>query len=118
MVTALIAAAIALVAVAAVAVAVVVLRRRSKSGDVSVKRNIASIDSVGVHSTLSDSAKAAASAPMNREPSVSGSSPAAQTGAPLAPRFAAMGVLTAGIFGALATKLWSMQVMEIGRAHV
>ncbi len=112
MVTALIAAGIALVAVAVIAVAVIAVRRRGKTDELSVKRDIASIDSVGVHSTLSDEAKAAASAPMNREPSAHSTSSAGQTGASLAPRFAAMGALTAGVFGVLAARLWSMQVMD------
>lgn len=106
---AIIAALVTLVVAAVVVVALFVVRSNAKSSNVSVRKNVRSITSVGVSSSLSDSQgrSASAHAQAGTEQRSVGSLPDG-----LKSRFAAMGVLAAGIFGTLATKSWIMQVFE------
>lgn len=110
MLVAIIAAVVAaIVAIAAIAITFSIVKGRSSSS-VSVKKDVRSISSVGVSSTLPDSAKRVAG-------SGSGHATGVQQAAPnpsgnLKSRFVAMGVLAAGVFGSLTAKIWSMQVLE------
>ena len=110
MLVAIIAAVVAaIVAIAAIAITFSIVKGRSSS-NVSVKKDVRSISSVGVSSTLPDSAKRVAG-------SGSGHATGVQQAAPnpsgnLKSRFVAMGVLAAGVFGSLTAKIWSMQVLE------
>ncbi len=94
---------------AAAVVVVVVLKRRKKGSDGVVSQaNFNSIDTFGV----GPSAKAKHGFG-GAEPQVSHSQTASGSpGESLQSRFVAMGVLGAAIFGSLAAKLWSMQVMQ------
>ncbi len=108
MLAAIIAAVIALIVVAAIIAILFVVLNGRKTTSVSVKRDVRSISSVGVHSTLPDA---------NRRPAggiargASEAQPVASTGDSLKSRFVAVGALAGIIFGTLAAKLWSMQVL-------
>ena len=109
MIAALIAAAVTLVAAVAVIVAVLVVRSRTKTPYAGQKKDVRSVGNVGVSSTLGGAGKRAGGAAAPRVNSSQPASKAASEG--LKPRFLAMGVLTAAIFGSLGAKLWSMQVL-------
>ena len=109
MIAALIAAAVTLVAAIAVIVAVFVVRSRTKTPYAGQKKDVRSVGNVGVSSTLGGAGKRAGGAAAPRVNSSQPASKAASEG--LKPRFLAMGVLTAAIFGSLGAKLWSMQVL-------
>lgn len=109
MIAALIAAAVTLVAAVAVIVAVFVVRSRTKTPYAGQKKDVRSVGNVGVSSTLGGAGKRAGGAAAPRVNSSQPASKAASEG--LKPRFLAMGVLTAAIFGSLGAKLWSMQVL-------
>lgn len=111
MLVALIAAAVALVAAIVVITVVLVVRSRTKTPYAGQKKkDVRAVGNVGVHSTLgvgkrSGSASAA--------PRVNSSRPTTKSPSEgLKPRFAAMGVLAAAIFGSLGIKLWSMQILS------
>lgn len=109
MLVAVIAAVATVVVALAVIVAVFAVVRGRRSDNVSVKRDVRSISSVGVSSSLPDAdRRVAGSASSPTSPQRSASGPAGD----LKSRFVAMGVLAAGVFGSLAVKLWSMQVLE------
>ena len=105
MLAAIVAAVVALLAVIAIALVFFAVRNRAKGSHASVKKGVNSIDSVGVASSLPDSAGSAAPAPR-----AAASNPADS----LQPRFMAVGVFGAAIFAALATRLWGMQVLSGG----
>ncbi|HIS39662.1 MAG TPA: penicillin-binding protein 2 [Candidatus Aphodovivens avistercoris] len=108
MVVAIVSALLALAAVAVVILVVFAVRNRAKGSYASVKKGVRSIESVGVSSSLPDASRKGPSA---------AATAAASTENPadsLKPRFLAMGVLGAGIFAALAARLWGMQVLSGG----
>lgn len=111
MLTAVIAAVATLVAVIVVIAVALALRGRSKSSNVSVKKDVRSISSVGVASSLGDAGGRVGRGSATR-PGAAAQRPAANPADNLKSRFAAMGVLAAGIFGTLAAKLWVMQILE------
>ncbi|OUO90859.1 penicillin-binding protein 2 [Gordonibacter sp. An230] len=110
MLVAILAAIVTLVAVVAVAVAVLVARDRARTSNVSVKKDVRSISSVGVSSSLGESTGGAAPRAAGRS-----GAPARSTVNPadgLKSRFVAMGVFAAAVFGTLSAKLWVMQILE------
>ena len=108
MFAAIVAGFVALLVVAAILVAVYVVFRGRKTENVSVKRDVRSIQSVGVSSSLPDSHRVPAA---GGAPAGTPAQPVANPGDNLKNRFTAMGVVAGLIFGTLATKLWSMQVL-------
>ncbi len=108
MLTAIVATVIALIVViAALIVAYAVLRGR-KSDSISVKHDVRSISSVGVKSSLPGAdRRPAGGAGRGATPS----QPVANVGDSLKSRFLAVGIFAGVIFGTLATKLWSIQVL-------
>ncbi len=114
MITAIIAAVITLV-VAVIAIWLFFVIRSRRDGMTAKPRShgrdvVKSIDSVGVSSSLGtvDSSGRARHVTAQR-------APASTTGRPsevVRSRFVAVGVLAAAVFGSLATKLWSMQVLS------
>lgn len=110
MLVAIVAAVVAVVlAVIAVVVVFAILSGR-KSSNVSVKKDVRSISSVGVKSTLGN-AGGRVGGPGQAGPGAA-QQPVANPAGTLKSRFAAMGVLTAAVFGSLGVKLWSMQVLS------
>ena len=109
MLGAILAGAFALVLVAAILVALYVVLRGRKTENVSVKRDVRSIQSVGVKSSLPDSHRIPAGGVAR---GASPSQPVANPSDALKSRFTAIGVVAGLIFGTLATKLWSMQVLS------
>lgn len=110
MIAALIAAAVTLVVAIAVIVVVFVVRNRTKTPYAGQKKSVRSVGNVGVSSSLGGAGKRAGGGPSS--PHVNSSQTASKAPSEgLKPRFAAMGVLAAAIFGSLGVKLWSMQVM-------
>ncbi|WP_101722158.1 penicillin-binding protein 2 [Eggerthella timonensis] len=106
-----IAAAIVTLVVAIIVVSVVfVVRNNTKSSNVSVKKDVRSISSVGVKSSLGN-AGGHVNGSMQARPG-SAQRPASNPADNLKSRFVAMGVLAAGIFGTLTAKLWTMQVLS------
>ncbi len=110
MLAAIVAAVIALIAtiILIAAIAIFVSNRRG-SGE-SGKKAVNAISSVGVHSTLSETAKRAATEAVAKD-TARPTADAVPSGG-LKSRFMAMGIFAAAVFGSLATKLWSMQVLE------
>ncbi|BAK44383.1 penicillin-binding protein 2 [Eggerthella sp. YY7918] len=102
-----------IVAVATVVVALAVIgivffiRNRTKSSNVSVKKDVQSISSVGSFQSLGN----AGTHPTSSR-SGSAQRPVVNPADNLKSRFIAMGVLAAAIFGSLTAKLWSMQVLS------
>ena len=109
MLGAILAGAFALVLVAAILVVLYVVLRGRKTENVSVKRDVRSIQSVGVKSSLPDSHRIPAGGVAR---GASPSQPVANPSDALKSRFTAIGVVAGLIFGTLATKLWSMQVLS------
>ncbi|WP_080798168.1 penicillin-binding protein 2 [Arabiibacter massiliensis] len=111
MFAAIVAALATLVAVIVAVAVALALRGRSKSSSVSVKKDVRSISSVGVSSSLGGAGgRVGAGAPSR--PGTAAQRPGANPADGLKSRFMAMGVLAAGIFGSLAAKLWVMQILE------
>lgn len=106
MVMAIIVAIVALVAAVAVIVLVFMVRNRTKKPSVGEKRNIQSIQSVGVSSSLGKGPQAGSG---GRRVGVA-HQPATNPADDLRSRFLAVGVLATAVFGSLTAKLWSMQV--------
>ena len=109
MFAAIVAGFVALLVVAAILVAVYAVLRSRKTENVSVKRDVRSIQSVGVSSSLPDSHRVPAGGVARGG---TPAQPVANPGDNLKSRFTAMGVVAGLIFGTLATKLWSMQVLS------
>lgn len=114
MLVAVIVAIIALVVAAAVVVAFFVIRARHK-GDTVYPRGghdpVNSVSNVG----FSSSEPTAGARGSGRHAPTASPAPSTTTGRPaeaLRSRFIAIGVLAAAIFGSLATKVWSMQVLS------
>lgn len=107
MLVAVIAGVLTLLLVAAVILVVFAVRNHRRGSFASVKKSVRSIDSVGVSSSLGNSASSGSNAAAGK---VSTVNPADA----LVPRFAAMGVLGAVIFGTLSVRLWSLQVLSGG----
>lgn len=110
MIAAIVAAIITLVVAIIVVVLVFAMRNRTKSANVSVKKDVRSISSVGVASTLGN-AGGRVGGPAQVRPG-SAQRPASNPADGLKSRFVAMGVLAAAVFGSLTAKLWSMQVLS------
>ncbi|NHM14333.1 penicillin-binding protein 2 [Xiamenia xianingshaonis] len=110
MFAAILAASIALVITIAVILGVIVFVHNRKDGSINVKKPVNAIRSVGVHSTLSETAKRAATDAVARD--AAHPSANAQPSGGLKSRFWVMGVLVAAVFGTLTAKLWSMQILE------
>ena len=108
MFAAIVAGFVALLVVAAILVAVYAVLRSRKTENVSVKRDVRSIQSVGVSSSLPDSHRVPAGGVARGG---TPAQPVANPGDNLKSRFTAMGVVAGLIFGTLATKLFSMQVL-------
>ncbi|WP_165246906.1 penicillin-binding protein 2 [Adlercreutzia sp. ZJ141] len=108
MLIAIIAALVALVLTAAAVVIVLNMVRKNRSESVGVKKSAATIDSVGVKSTLSDYMPKHAN---HGTAASSSSQPVTVPADVLRPRFLAMGALVAGVFATLLAKLWSMQIL-------
>lgn len=108
-VTALIAALVAVVVIAAV----FVVRARRSTPQVGAKKGVSQVDTVGVGSS-SFARQSAAKAARDGEVTVSSSetSANAKPSDGMTRRFFGLGVLSAGILGVLATKLWSMQILD------
>ncbi len=109
MVAAIIAAVAALVVAVVVIIVVLVVRNRTKTPYAGQKKDVRSVANVGVSSSLGSSGKRRGG---SASPQVNSSQPSSKHPSDgLKPRFAAMGVLAAAIFGSLGAKLWSMQVL-------
>lgn len=108
MVVAIVAAILALLLVVAAILVFFAVRNRSKGKVASVKKGVNAIDSVGVSSSLSPANAKGAQAAAAAAPTAENPADA------LKPRFAAMGVFGAAIFGALAVRLWGLQVLSGG----
>lgn len=107
-IVATVAAVVAAIVVIAIAFAVI---RTHKTSNISVKKKVHSIGSVGVSSTLPSRAKrVAGSASGSAEPG----QPALNPADSLRSRFLALGIFSGAVFGTLAIKLWSMQVLQQG----
>lgn len=106
MVMAIIVSIVALVTAVAVIVLVFMVRNRTKKPSVGEKRNIRSIQSVGVSSSLGKGPQAGSG---GRRVGVT-HQPATNPSDDLRSRFLAFGVLATAVFGSLTAKLWSMQV--------
>lgn len=109
---------IAIIATVATLVVVVIgiavafaLKNRAGSSNVSVKKDVRSISSVGVKSTLGNAGGHVGGSVQSR-PGAAAQRPNTNPADALKSRFVAMGVLAAGIFGTLGVKLFSMQVLE------
>lgn len=110
MIAAIAAAAVTLVVAIVVVSVVFIVRSNTKSSNVSVKKDVRSISSVGVKSSLGN-AGGRVNGPMQARPG-SAQRPVSNPADGLKSRFVAMGVLAAGIFGSLTAKLWTMQVLS------
>ena len=110
MVVALLAAFATLVVIALVVLAIVVRRHRRKTRDVKVEHSPNHISSVGVSSTLDLTKARSTDGVQGRH--VVHRAPVTNPTDEVEPRFAAMGVFAAAVFGTLGVKLWSMQVMN------
>lgn len=108
MLVAIIAAIATLVAAIVVIAVVFAVRSRTKSSNVSVKKDVRSISSVGVSSSLGDAGGRVGGGSTRSGPA---QRPVANPSDNLKSRFVAMGVLAAAIFGSLTAKLWSMQIL-------
>ncbi len=108
MLIAIIAAVVALLIAAVIVAVIFSVRARTKTPSIGVKKNVSSIQSVGVSSSLGNGPRAGSG---GRKAGVA-HQPAANPAEGLKSRFLAMGVLTAAVFGSLAARLWSMQVMS------
>lgn len=112
MLVALVASIVTLIVVVALAVVVLVLRDRAKTSNVSVKKDVRSISSVGVSSSLGKAGSAAGGGARPVSRAGSSARPAANPADSLKSRFVAMGVFAAAVFGTLSAKLWVMQILE------
>ncbi len=110
MLIAVVAALIALVVAAIIVAVIFILRHRNRTSNVSVKRPIRSISSVGTNSTLEDSGSRVRGTAEERGGKVA-TSPDVRPSDGLRSRFIAIGVLFAAVFGTLTARLWSMQVL-------
>ena len=109
MLAAIVATVATLVAIVAVVLVLLYLRNRRKSDNLSVKRDVSSISSVGVSSSLGEGgAHAGGSSSQRVEKRMTNANPSDAVES----RFAAMGVFAAAIFGTLGAKLFSMQVVQ------
>ena len=108
MLTAIIAAIIAIVLVAAVLAVLFRVLSSRKTDNVSVKRDVTSISSVGVSSSLPENARRPAGGIAR---GASEAQPVATTGDSVKSRFVAVGVFAGVVFATLAAKLWSIQVL-------
>lgn len=103
-------------AVIAVAVAAFFIIRSRRAGTIAKPQGhgrdvVKSIDSVGISSSLDSPSRSS----QGSRPAAVRTAPVSTTGRPseaVRPRFVAMGVLAAAVFGSLSTKLWSMQVLS------
>ena len=113
MLVAIIAAVVAaLIALGAVA-AVFVIHARRSSPSVGQTKGVSQLDTVGVGSSPFERRSAAKQA-RDGEVTVSSSENGSASAKPsdgLTTRFAALGVVAAGIFGVLTSKLWTMQIL-------
>ncbi len=109
MIAAIIAALVAIAVVFGVVVAVFALvsRRRGSSAPASKKHSVSSIQSIGVSSSMNSAQQAAASSHVRKDDSAT---PTPATN--LHSRLVAMGAFAAAVFGALAAKAFSMQVLD------
>ena len=110
MIAAIIATIVTLVVAIVVISVVFLVRNNTKSSNVSVKKDVRSISSVGVKSSLGNAGGRAGGSVQVR--SGSAQRPVSNPADNLKSRFVAMGVLAAGIFGTLTAKLWTMQVLS------
>lgn len=110
MIAAIIAAVVTLVVAIIVIAVVFALRNNTKSSNVSVKKDVRSISSVGVKSSLGNAGGHVGGSTQVRTGSAQ--RPTSNPADNLKSRFVAMGVLAAGIFGTLTAKLWTMQVLS------
>lgn len=110
MIAAIIAAIVTLVVAIIVIAVVFALRNNTKSSNVSVKKDVRSISSVGVKSSLGNAGGHVGGSTQVRTGSAQ--RPTSNPADNLKSRFVAMGVLAAGIFGTLTAKLWTMQVLS------
>lgn len=110
MIAAIVAAVVTLVVAIIAIVLVFALRNRTKSSNVSVKKDVRSISSVGVSSSLGNAGGHVGGSVQGH--SGSAQRPVSNPADGLKSRFVAMGVLAAAIFGSLTAKLWSMQVLS------
>lgn len=113
MLVAIIAAIAAALIAIAIVIAVLVVRTRRSSPSVGQTKGVSQLDTVGVGSSPLERRSAAKGA-REGEVTVSsseGGSASAKPSDGLTTRFAALGVLAAGIFGVLTSKLWTMQIL-------
>lgn len=110
MIAAIIATVVTLVVAIIVVSVVLVMRSNTKSSNVSVKKDVRSISSVGVKSSLGN-AGGRVGGPVQVRPG-SAQRPVSNPSDGLKSRFVALGVLAAGIFGSLTAKLWTMQILS------
>ena len=109
MLTAIIAAVIAIIVVGAILAILFRVLSSRKTDNVSVKRDVTSISSVGVSSTLPENARRPAGGIAR---GASEAQPVASTSDAVKSRFVAVGALAGVILGTLAARLWSMQVLS------
>lgn len=107
MLTAIIVGVVTLIVAIVVVVVVFGLRSKTKSDNISVKKEVHSISSVGTFSSLGN-----AGHHDSAHPSAAAQRPNVNPSDALKSRFVAMGVLAAAIFGSLTAKLWSMQILS------
>ncbi|WP_165051460.1 MULTISPECIES: penicillin-binding protein 2 [unclassified Adlercreutzia] len=112
MLTAIIAAVVAALVVIAVVIAVLVVRARSATPKAGSGKKVAQLDTVGVGSSPFEKQSGAKSALAGDVHVSTDTAAAKKPSDSLSSRFVGLGVLSAGIFAALATRLWGMQVMS------
>lgn len=110
MIAAIIATVVTLIVAIIVIVVVFAVRNNTKSSNVSVKKDVRSISSVGVASSLGNAGGRVGGPAQVRTGSAQ--RPVSNPADNLKSRFVAMGVLAAAVFGSLTAKLWTMQVLS------
>ena len=110
MIAAIIATVVTLIVAIIVIAVVFAVRNNTKSSNVSVKKDVRSISSVGVASSLGNAGGRVGGPAQVRTGSAQ--RPVSNPADNLKSRFVAMGVLAAAVFGSLTAKLWTMQVLS------
>lgn len=114
MLFAIIASIVALAVAAGIAVAVYAAVRGRKTENVNVKHDVTAIHSVGVASTLPPEAARKPAGSSQPSGGRATEQPMKNPSEGLGTRFVGIGVLAAAIFGTLAAKLWTLQVISGG----
>lgn len=111
MVAAILAAVVSVAAFVAIVAVVLTVRNRRKTPYANQSKELHQLDTVGVGNAGVAGGRTRSGSDVRVE---SDRAPAQKPADTLKSRFAAMGVLAAAIFGTLAAKLWSMQILSGG----